>query len=1433
MEDVIKKLVEVIEQQKVLLEKFVPQAGSSSTQAPPTNHEFLMESLSKSISDFVYDPENGVYFKTWYARYEDLFSSDAAALEDAAKVRLLLRKLGTIEHQRYIDYILPKFPKDYNFEETVKKLKNIFDAKESIFSLRYKALQLSKKEDEDYVTYASRVNKQCEEFQLNKLTMDQFKSLMFVIGLKSDSDADIRTKLLLKLEDESSNSTISLESLKTECDKIRNLKLDNALFKQPSKVHHVHKKNNFPKKSEESSNKTEFVKKNFNSDKPKTPCWKCGDVHFVKNCGYIDHICKKCNKKGHKEGYCQCYGNSNDSGFNKSKKPNKSKSKRSNAILQVNKISTDSDRKYVDVSINNVTVTLQFDSASDITIISPSTWKKIGSPKLLKSTFDAKDASLNDMQFAGEFQCNLKFQDKEVGGTVLVFKTSHLDLLGLDFISKLCLFDKPINSFCNSISLQSSDQIMESFKNEFPQLFRNQLGKCIKKVKLHIKPGAKPVFRPKRPVAFSVLAKIEEELQRLQDNGVIEPITFSQWAAPIVVVKKPNGKIRITADYSTGLNAVLESNHFPLPTLDDFFNFLTNRSIFSKIDLTDAYYQVEVEDECKEYLAINTHKGLFRMNRLGQGIKTGSSDFQQLMSSIFADLADVFVEIDDVLIASNNSQDHLKTLREVLKRLNDYGFTLKIEKCHFFVEELKFLGHIVNSKGIRPDPAKIQDIVNLPEPTNVPQLRSLLGSISAYSKFIPDIRKIRAPFDELLQKGKRWSFNEKCKENFKKFKEILTSDICLTQFNPELPIIVAGDASNDGLGAIIMHAFPDGSRKVIQYASRSLAPAEKNYSQIEKEGLALVFACNRFHRFIYGRKFLLETDHKPLLSIFGSKKGIPVYTANRLMRWSLNLMMYDFDIKYVSTNSFGYADVLSRLINNTKVPDEDVVIACIQLEDDTNEIFQDSIGKLPVTFKMVKSSNDSDKTLKKIKQFVKTEWPEFRNLTKDQISYFNRRNSLSVVQDCLMFGDRVVVSKKIHRQILKQLHRGHPGIVRMKQIAREFVYWPNIDQDIENYVKSCSSCKSCQKLPTKHTLQSWKTPSSIWERVHIDYAGPENGTYYLVVVDALSKWPEVFSTKSITAESTIKLLRECFSRHGSPEILVSDNGSQFTSQNFKEFCEAEGINHIRTPPYHPQSNGQAERFVDTLKRSLKKMKNEGNLDEILQKFLQVYRSTPNEQNKSPAEVMYKRKIRTSLSLLKPPKVKTPNEISPKKQDIQFNRKHGAVKRILSPGQNVQVLQHINNKTIWCEGEIIERIGTVLYNVLLQNGKLVRVHVNHMHKSIFEEPSQTTNEDFQIPFQMLLTDFNIQMPISNNRTNQNSQESSHENLNSSIESFHSFEEEEENIQNPNQDDINENPNQNSSQTHTPNDESQDLNNSTDLLRRSSRARKATDRFGFNN
>ncbi|XP_062539218.1 uncharacterized protein LOC134207530 [Armigeres subalbatus] len=540
-------------------------------------------------------------------------------------------------------------------------------------------------------------------------------------------------------------------------------------------------------------------------------------------------------------------------------------------------------------------------------------------------------------------------------------------------------------------------------------------------------------------------------------------------------------------------------------------------------------------------------------------------------------------------------------LNALFQRLQSYGFVLREEKCNILQPEVKYLAHIVDENGLRPDPSKVEAIVKMPPPKDVTTLRSFLGAVNFYAKFVPEMHQLRRPLDALLKKDVKFVWNSECQKSFRRFKE-------------------------SGIGACLLHRFPDGSLKVVAHASRSLTPAEANYGQIEKEGLALVFTVTKFHRMLLGRKFTLQTDHQPLLRVFGQKKGIP----------------------------FGYADVLSRLINGYVKPEEDFIIASIQLENDIEIPLQETISSLPVTFKSVRGATFQCPVLQLVIQYNQRGWPsKIYDIANPEVRpFFAHREALSVVKG-----------------------RGHS-----------------------------------LNLP--------------------DFAGPINGLHFLIVVNTFTKWPEIRIVRSPTTSAVTEFLDELFARFGVPN--VTDNGTQFTSEQFAVLCRKNGIQHFRTSPYHPQSNGQAERFVGTFKRSLRKINERESISESLQTFLQVYRTTPSRvlNGRTPSQLILGRNIKMVLDLLhhqQPKPVVTERTLSAR--DIVYAK-----------------VYRNNTKWQWASGVIIKVIGRVNHNVLLDDWhgrrKLIRSHSNQLkHRSC----EATTGAADSTPLGILVDMFGIQSP----------------------------------------------------------------------------------------
>ena len=528
-------------------------------------------------------------------------------------------------------------------------------------------------------------------------------------------------------------------------------------------------------------------------------------------------------------------------------------------------------------------------------------------------------------------------------------------------------------------------------------------------------------------------------------------------------------------------------------------------------------------------------------------------------------------------------------------------------------KSVQYLGHIIDGEGLRPMSDKIEAVQKAPSPQNVSELKSYLGLLSYYGKFLPQLATKLAPLYVLLGSTVPWRWTKKEATAFQDSKELLLSSQILVHFDLNQELVLSCDASPYGVGAVLSHRFSDGTDRPIGFASRSLTKAERKYSQLEKEGLACIFGVKRFHSYLYGRKFTLITDHKPLLGLLGEIKAIPTQASARIQRWALTLAAYEYTFRYRLGGNHGNADAMSHLPlqeESVSVPvPEEVVLLMEHLQDS------------PASVADIRKATSRHPVLSHVRQFVQCGWPN--QCREEELKPFcSRQTELSVQDGCLLWGNRVVVPLSLQSVVLMELHAAHPGVSRMKSLARMYVCWPGIDSDIESLVRSCQQCQSSQPAPPPAPLHPWSWPGIPWSRLHMGFAGPFMGQNFLVLVDAHSKWIEVFLMSSTTSLAVMERLRVLFAQFGIPQAIVTDNGSAFVSQEFKSFLQSNGIKHVTSSPYHPASNGLAERAVKTFKTGLKKMTDGTTLDK-LSRFLFAYRNTPQTTTGvSPAELLH-------------------------------------------------------------------------------------------------------------------------------------------------------------------------------------------------------------------
>ena len=556
---------------------------------------------------------------------------------------------------------------------------------------------------------------------------------------------------------------------------------------------------------------------------------------------------------------------------------------------------------------------------------------------------------------------------------------------------------------------------------------------------LTLRDGAQPKFLKARPLPYALRDRVGLELDRLEQDGILTKVSHSDWATPVVPIPKKDGSVRICGDFKLTVNPQLKVDQYPLPRIDDIFASLGGGKHFSKIDLRSAYLQMEMDDESKTLLTLNTHKGLYRLNRLAFGIASAPAMWQRVMDQLLSGIPKTQCIIDDIIVTGETDDEHLRNLEMVLQRLLDAGLRAHPAKTRFFDAKTEYCGHAVSADGLHKLPAKVDAIRDAPQPTNVSQLRSFLGLVNYYARFLPNLSTTLHPLNRLLQHSTSWHWTDACTAAFDKVKRQIGSDLVLTHFHPDLPLHVASDASPCGLGAVLSHSMPDGTERPIAFASRTLNTAEQNYSQIDKEALGIVWSLKKFHTYLYGRRFTLFTDHQPLTAIFSPVKNLPSMTAARLQRYALLLAGYQYDIVYRKTSDHGNANGLSRLPINSPASEADA-------DGDAVDTFHVSqFDPLPVTAEQVRRETRRDLTLAAVYPAVQT--GDFSACTDHRL-YYHRRSELTSHQGCLLWGARVIIPPSLQRNVLNELHSSHCGIVRTKELARSYVWWPKIDDDI-------------------------------------------------------------------------------------------------------------------------------------------------------------------------------------------------------------------------------------------------------------------------------------------------------------------------------------------------------------------------------------------------
>ena len=574
----------------------------------------------------------------------------------------------------------------------------------------------------------------------------------------------------------------------------------------------------------------------------------------------------------------------------------------------------------------------------------------------------------------------------------------------------------------------------------------------------------------------------------------------SPWSSPVRLVRKKDGSMRITVDFRKVNNATVK-DAYPIPLINNMLNHLAKGRIFTTLDLHSGYYQVKMDEASRKYTAFACDYGFFEYTVMPMGLTNATGTFQRLMDKVLNELIGkiCYVYLDDIIIFSENEQEHMKHVDQIVERLKQHNLKINLKKCTFAQRKIEYLSHIICNGTISPRPAKLEALYRSIVPKSVKQVQSFLGLASYYRKFIESFSTIASPLIQCTEgsndKQYKFTWTVECQAAFDKLRSIITSDKILLLPDFEQPFRIETDASNYGVGAVLSQQCPEKHWKPVAFFSKHLNKAQRNYSASEKELLAIVLGTEHFKQFVYGRPFQVITDHQPLKYLLTTEDPAP-----RLARWFEKLKMYDCTIEYRKGTKNGNADALSRMVDVSEIDDdepeihESFLINAIHIENNKTNPNQLEDEDIKWYYDLKKEFTAQPKEVEIKEQLKNVERISlYKQWNRIRISGTNLFREFTDQNDFIRF--QYIVPKHERNEILRQSHdsifSGHLGYDKtIDRISQRF-YWPKVTAKVKEYIESCTVCQT-SKTPNRYHEAPMKflQPSKAFEIVTSDLMGP-------------------------------------------------------------------------------------------------------------------------------------------------------------------------------------------------------------------------------------------------------------------------------------------------------------------------------------------------------